>query len=869
MRSRITSVLLASIFIFTASIRCSVAASELNSVAHFNIPAGPLPNALLQFSAQSGVQVTSAADLVAQKRSNGVSGEFPAGQALTLLLMGTQLSFDPVDTHTVSIRRDAHSGGTNSPAGTQAPSVRSASISGAGSPPTGGGQTSAAAAEGKQEGVIEEIVVTARRREERAQSVPASITAYSAEDVKTHNITDQLSLANSTPSMASISSGQPPETGGFAIRGQGPAFGATPGTIGYFSDVPNGLLTFDGRPGTYYDLASVQILKGPQGTLFGKNATGGNVLFEPQRPTDQFGGYVQVQAGDYNDHEFEGALNLPIFEDKVMFRVSGAYARRDGYTRDVGPLYPGKEYDNLGYESFRAELLLRPVDALENYTIYRYYHSSDNGPGTSLIAFNPNAGTPPLTVAAFFPNVPTYLSQQLARGPRDVAYNIDQYVTSNYDQLINTTSYTVSDSFKIKNIISYSKAEFSYGYDYDATPAPIAGQTSPGTQTEAETYMTEELQLQGRAFGDGLQYVVGGFLDRQWPTEYSIGQFDYFPTSVLLGMPLPVEQYEGTKSRAGFGQLTYDLGKLVSAVEGLSVTAGYRYTHDELYQGSLILAPPFVTGTGSWNYGSYTFGVDYKITPTVLTYVTARSAFKAGGVNSELPAGSPFATFQPEKLKDVEVGLKADFHLNEMAVRTNIDVFRGDYTNIQRTTPVDAGGILVNLTNNAAKGLIEGVEWEGTLLPIPSVELSTLYAYTESKYTDVTSAQAALVLQGAPFPYISKNKGSFSARYRLPLPASVGDLGIMGIYTYQSPQSIAQTNQTVYPYMPGYSLVNARLDWRGVFRSSVDLSAFVTNLTNKTYPIGQFDAYDTFGFVTRTYGPPRMYGVQVKYSFGH
>jgi iron complex outermembrane receptor protein len=552
----------------------------------------------------------------------------------------------------------------------------------------------------------------------------------------------------------------------------------------------------------------------------------------------------------------------------VMFRISGALARRDGYTKDVGPLYPGRDYDNRDYEGIRAELLLRPFDELENYTIYRYYHSSDNGPGTSLIAFNPQAGQAPFTVNQFFPETLTYLSQQLARGPRKVAFNIDEYDRSDYKQLINTTSYTLSDSFKIKNIVSYSQAEYSYGYDYDATIAPIAGQTSRGTQTEAETYTSEELQLQGRLFGDALQYVVGGFLDRQWPKELSIGEFDYFPASILLGKQVFFEQYIGTRSRAAFTQLTYDLGQLSQAVEGLSATAGYRYTHDELYQGTLTIAPPFVSGAGSWNYGSYTFGLDYEVTPRVLTYVTARSAFKAGGVNSELPASSSFATFEPEKLKDVEVGLKADFHVHDMAARTNIDIFRGDYSDIQRTTPVVSNGILVNVTNNAAKGLIEGVEWEGTLLPAPSVELSTLYAYTESKYTEVTSAQAALVLQGAPFPYVSKHKGSFSARYRLPFDASVGDLGIMGIYVYQSPQSIAQTNATVYPYMPGYGLVNARLDWRGVFQSSVDLSAFVTNLTNKTYPIGQFDAYSNFGFVTRTYGPPRMYGVQVKYSFG-
>jgi iron complex outermembrane receptor protein len=858
---RIATMCAVTFVLFTAGVSPSLSASDLNTVIQFNISPGPLPEALLKFSAQSGIQVTSAADLVDRKQSAGVRGSLPAGKALSQLLLGTQLEFDTVDQSTVSIRREARSNSTQTRLDGGATATASA-----GAPQSNGG--GAPVSNTVSEGGLEEIVVTARRREERAQSVPASITAYSAQDVKTHNITDQLSLANNTPSLIAIASGQPAETGGFAIRGQGPAFGATPGTIGYFAEVPNGLLAEDGRPGTYFDLASVEVLKGPQGTLFGKNATGGNVMFEPQKPTNEFGGYIQAQGGNFGDHELEGAINFPIIDDKVLLRIAGSFARRDGYTTDVGTLYDGKKYDNLGYESLRVGLILRPIDNLENYTLYRYYHSSDNGPGTSLIAFNPNAAPEGVPVSAFFPNIPTYLSEQLARGPRQVSFNIDEYDRSHYNQLINTTTYSFSDAVKLKNIISYSKSEYSYGYDYDATPGAIAGQTSPSAPTEAETYYTEELQLQGQAFDKALQYVVGGFVDRQWPTELGIGYFDYFPVSVFLGGPIIAEQSTGTKSHAVFTQLTYDLGRVVPVLDGVSVTGGYRYTHDEAYQYSLIALPPATSGSGEWNYGSYTFGLDYKLSPDVMTYVTTRSAFKAGGVNTELPAGSPYASFQPEELRDVELGVKSEFRSDGMTARINADVYDGDYTNIQRTTNVVSEGVLVNVTNNAAKGRISGFEFEGQFLPIPSIALSTLYAYTDAKYTKVTNSEAELILQGAPFPYLSKNKVSFSARYRLPFDGLVGDVGIMGIYSYQSSQSIAQTNETVYPYIPGYGLVNARIDWRSVYQSPVDVSLFATNLANKTYPIGQFDAYDSFGFVTRTYGPPRMYGVQVRYAFG-
>ncbi len=163
--------------------------------------------------------------------------------------------------------------------------------------------------ENEQAASLDDVVVTARRREENLQDVPLSVTAYSSEALSERRIADRTDLANFTPSLLSITGGYPKEFAFFALRGQGPAFGATPGVVNYFAEVPNNITT-DGRTGSYFDLASVQVLAGPQGTLFGKNTTGGNILFEPARPTNTFGGYVQGEVGNYDNRRAEFALNL-------------------------------------------------------------------------------------------------------------------------------------------------------------------------------------------------------------------------------------------------------------------------------------------------------------------------------------------------------------------------------------------------------------------------------------------------------------------------------------------------------------------------------------------------------------------------------
>ncbi|MEJ6011168.1 TonB-dependent receptor [Novosphingobium aquae] len=735
-----------------------------------------------------------------------------------------------------------------------------------------------------------EITVTARRREENLQEVPISVTAFTQEDIAQKGITDRTSLADNTPSLFTINGGYPREFAYFALRGQGPAFGSTPGVVNYFAEVPNSV-NIDGRVGSYFDLANVQVLAGPQGTLFGKNATGGNILFEPVKPQDRYEGYVRIQAGTYSDRRIEGALNIPIISDKVLLRVAGEIGRRDGYTKDVGPFFSGKDYDNLAYESVRVGLTLRPADGVEFYTMARYYNSHSNGSGTVLGAFNPAAGIdagPPfgfLPVLAFYPGMVTAVAEQNARGPRKVAYNLDQFSDSRYWQVLNQATFELSDNLKLRNIISYSKLWTKYGYDYDATVNPISGQTSqvnpanPGlftsgrVPTVAPTFFTEELQLQGTAFDKALTFTLGGFLDRQgWDGPAGIAEYTFFPFGTLLPTASAIFVSKN-QSEAVFGQGTLELGRISPALEGFSLTGGLRYTWEHSFVSQTIFAPPAVEGTTDDQYLSYTATLDYDVSPTVHVYMTTRDAYKSGGVNGPVPVGSQFRTYAPERLADVEIGLKSQFDLGTVRGRFNIAAYRGIYSNIQRTTTelvtTPSGTIPLNITRSAAKGKIEGVEITAALIPTPGLTFTGTYSYINARYTEVTDASAGAILNGSPFPYTPKHKFSVGAKYETSL-GSAGDFEIGVNYVRQSEVSTAQTNASFYRFLPAYGLLNASLDLRNIGGKSLDLGVFVTNLTDQARPVGVLDQYvGSTGTVGLTYTEPRMFGVRLGYRFGN
>src|SRR6185437_13510493 len=212
-----------------------------------------------------------------------------------------------------------------------------------------------------------------------------------------------------------ISSQQSRDEQVFYLRGQRPngAQGGSPGVITYFADVP----FFASGPGIYFDLDNLQVLRGPQGTLFGRNTTGGAVLFDPKRPTNSFEGYAQLTLGSYNWHEFEGALNVPIIADKLLLRVAGDYDERDGFTHDVTT---GQYLDNRNYWSGRVGLTWRPTDDFENYLVYDTLYSHTNGTGIVLEAVNTAPGSP--LTGIFGPTAgPAAMALQQSLGPRAVA----------------------------------------------------------------------------------------------------------------------------------------------------------------------------------------------------------------------------------------------------------------------------------------------------------------------------------------------------------------------------------------------------------------------------------------------------------------
>ncbi len=717
---------------------------------------------------------------------------------------------------------------------------------------------------------LEEIVVTARRKDEKLQSVPIAITALSTEQVQQRSITNIESLGSAVPSLTSYQESRDEE--GIIMRGQSgtgvSAQGQEPAITTYFAQVP--FPDGDGvGVGRYFDLDNIQVLKGPQGTLFGRNSTGGAILFEPKKPNDNFEGYAQVQLGNYNDHEFEGAINIPIVTDKVLLRVAGTFAQRDGFTYNAATK---QELDNRDYWAGRAGLTLRPTDEIENYVVIDSLYSHNNGTSQIIRALNPTF------FSAFGPTFPALVlgieAQQQKLGIREEQsdiYGLDKTISQGITDILR---WDIADGITFKNIAAYREYKQLMRWDLDGTPLPLIEYNTPGGWSNRVSQYTEEAQIQGKALHDKLDWTVGGLLLFSHPGgEVAFNELQFFT-------PIFQTIHPSERSQSVYGSATYDLSDWIP---GLKFTGGYRYTWD--YRG----LDSFKTSGGACGFTDFNFnpicnisvqtrsgdpswnaGLDYQITPDTLLYVSGRQGYRSGGVNTQAFNAAQLI-FKPEKVKTVEVGVKSEWELADMHFRTNAALYNSEFTAIQASEAfsqlVNGAPETVNLIGNFGTATIQGAELDMTVIPLTGLELTVSYAYTDGRYDSFIDIQTGGSELGRPFSWTPPQKFSINARYRLPVDESLGNITVQATWDHSSHLYLTSQTDLVQP-VSSYDNIGARIDWRDVLNSPVDVSLFVTNLLDADYGTGGIAVYNAAGFSTYVWSEPRMFGAQLKYHFG-
>lgn len=760
---------------------------------------------------------------------------------------------------------------------------------------------------------LEEVIVTARRTEESIQSVPVTITAFNNEMLREKSISTLEDLQLATPGLRTVAGNK--QNMNISIRGQSKVLAgiASPAVLSYFADVPSPNF------GSYvpqFDMGSIQVLKGPQGTLFGRNTTGGAVLFTPAAPTDVFEGYVQAGVGNYENQDYEAVVNIPV-NDRVRLRLGAAQQKREGYTEDLN--HPGRELDDIDDLTLRASLWVEPVDGLTNLTIVNYFESDTHGEGNQLLrvpGIPPQFGFTYLSLLGIQGPMEQLLQEQMALGPRKVKRANPLYVKVENSGVTNRTEWEIAD-LKLVNIFGYRESDMQYTTDSgipraisDGTGAYPAGFPVDMIQAglwQDSRQVTNEVQLHGDAFDDDLSWLLGYFYLSNKPAGpqsqlVAFGGSPFLPPSSAASYGFLTEE-----SRSVFAHASYSLDKLVT---GLELEVGIRHVKDEqelctgggttplaLDEKSASDCPAdLVNGANvetSSSANTWSVGLNWQVTDDVFAYLVSRRGYRAGGVNAPSFSGrmTPFQTFSPEEVNDYELGIRSDIHLpSDALLRLNLSVFTGKYTDVQ--TPLSGVQLAANcdpgvvnppgvspdgdcdpnndpsggtLLVNAGESKVSGFDLAATLQMTDALSISAAASILDpktEKFTVEPALQPYLAETEIPFNFLSKETYTAGVRYQLPINAEWGELVFNADY-YKT---------TSFEYglrgYPGYDVVNARLDWNGLFGSALDLSVYGRNLLDNDYWVAVNASGDLLGLSAGHYGPPRTYGIELRYSFG-
>ncbi|MDB5687039.1 MAG: hypothetical protein JWR77_1628 [Rhizorhabdus sp.] len=763
-------------------------------------------------------------------------------------------------------------------------------------------------------GIDGDIVVTARRRAESIQAVPVSVQAFTAVTLERQNIRSTVDLQRLTPGVVFNGSGSDFNTT-LTIRGQGrDVIGPiAPSVQSYVNEVS---LPSWGAVIPTYDVSNIQVLKGPQGTLFGRNTTGGAILVYTKQPTYELGGYGQVLIGNYDWKEFEGAVNLPIIADKLAVRVAGQIRRRDGYVKGGLPNLPDAQ--DVHNDNFRGSVLVEPVEGVKNVTVYDYskvnIHANSlpmgygigTGANGEFAAFHfigsSIYGTVGGTNALFDCGTSPTCDPDLAIA-REKSVNFKRYYTSlvpfthaTVQGITNTTTIEAGD-VTIKNILGFRKNRIHEASDTDGTELAII---DAYRVLRSDDQLSDELQVSGSLFGDSLKWLAGGFYLKNKPKgPNSISYNLYQPSAAnvaanpFLGFVSPFLQQVSEASlnertKAIFLSLSQDLGSVVS---GLKLNVSGRYTWDDIKSCSAnLLAPqtpsadydactkiPGVANTsGSFKKFTWSAGVDYQVTNEVFLYAVARRGYRAGGINTPNLGGSfaPFQTFGPQTVTDGEIGVKADWTVGTIRGRTNISAYVSKFTGLQQQAagiPPNADGdndpttdpTSTALIINAGTAKTRGIDLDGFVIPFEGFQFTYGLALFHGKIDlQAPAALNGLLGSNTTFDRAPKRSYSLAGNYTLPTGVLGGRLSFDLNYYWTASYKVGLAPFKSYGLLNGYVALN------NVGGTGIDLQVFGQNLADKTYFANPNASGPSPGYITESLAPPRMYGLRASYKFG-
>jgi len=681
------------------------------------------------------------------------------------------------------------------------------------------------AAEGR---VIEEIVVTAEKRETSMQETSIAISAFDQDALDVRGISQIEDLQFASPNLFISHNSQSPVTYAY-IRGVGSdqlVAGFDPGVAyhvdGMYVGQPSSM------PVDLWDMERVEVLRGPQGTLYGRNTTGGaiNVLTAP--PTDEFLGKIDLTVGDYDHYRVRGVVNGPLGE-RISGRLSAIVDNADGFQDNI----IGDDADSTDNWAVRGKLGFElNDDATLVLTAQRFENQGNQGQKR----LEPFTGIP--VYAGAIPN---------PSDPRRVAKDHEEKLDLENTLVSAKLNWNLGGA-EFVSITGYIENEWFQTMDIDMSSNPIQIQE----WTMKTDQFTQEFQLISTNDGPW-QWIVGAFyFDESLDTDYMFNDTSTFGFTFFNGGDLD------TESMAAFGQVGYDFREVGDLP--IRLVGGLRYTQDEKSIDEYQIIPQFAvdvaaTSDESWDEWSGKLGIDWFVNDDVMAYANYSRGYKGGGYSI-----GQFDTYDPETVDAVELGLKST--LAGGRAQVNVAAFYYDYQDLQ----VNFLEFTSFTTDNAAAATIQGIEFETTVLATDALTLSMNLNWLDAQF-DNYQFTPTIDLSGDTLNRAPEYSVNLSAQYDF----SLGDNGTLAArldYYWQDSMYLRVQNVKRHR-VDAFDTIDARLVWTSADEQwAVD--GFIKNLTDEDNIRGMTvsDGLSTGNSTFVSYFPPRTYGVRVAYSVG-